>query len=773
MLDGYEKADLAADRKVSAKKIVLAALFLMVLLIVGIWAYLFFAREAPPEKPLPSPATTTPTLKTILPAESVPAASSSAPYSNIKAEDLLFGYFYSNHDKNNKAQAFNYGLPINVKIDVANYYDISRQIDFDKSTENINKYGFAVIKNPFAGEADNFFDTFALLRKKNIPVLLTSDFMLYYYQNTMKEAYKDIEADVFYKALWEINNKLFMEADAAYRNRKKLVGQINEPVLEGLRREAAFFAVALELLKPKANQVNSDTVIDGSKFSISENEIYSFSIPEYLTIDAKKEYDYIKYANQANKSPIFLYQRDYRIFSVPDEYKTNSKLNNFYLASRWMNSQYPLFYKDKQCPDCLLDQYDWRIDLMAAFSIARHFHANQEIKNKWARIYKVIAYFNGLRSDLTYLQYEEALREVLGDNYDLDKTFSNENPDRDRDLDKLQRKLTAVLENRSSDLEGGLDRYDPSARKNIGMRVLQEAYWPDDHIFGRLVYPYVTSYGGMQRNLGTESGNLTNCNISGIPNRCNSFGLDIVNLIYPLPASYGYFQENTNYDNYTVQMDSMREQLKKFSVNSWHSNIFWTVMDMNRKLLDSYGGIPGAWEKDSWQAKNVKTALGSWVNLQVPADKYVVNQGGGKLNEENFSDDDYVEPNLVLVNELIANTDMVQQMLLKLEVNKTTDLANLKLNSLLINLKNLRSLIVKEINKEEFDYNDKKNLADLVNYYSTVKNKKKRITIENISLIKALVESIDGVNIELHVYQKSSGRKVMVAGPVFNYQELW
>ncbi|PIV52055.1 hypothetical protein COS18_00735, partial [Candidatus Falkowbacteria bacterium CG02_land_8_20_14_3_00_36_14] len=178
----------------------------------------------------------------------------------------------------------------------------------------------------------------------------------------------------------------------------------------GERLEAEFFAVALELLKPADKQMNSNiNLVDETKFKEQEVDKYTITIPDYLINNVAKEVGLIRKANSKGKSPNFLYIMDYNQFKVPDEYKASAKLNNYYLASKWMNAVFPLYYQSIDCPDCLLDKDDWLINMVAASYIAKDFSNNQDFKNQWAKIYKIISFFSGLRYDFTYLHYNEIL----------------------------------------------------------------------------------------------------------------------------------------------------------------------------------------------------------------------------------------------------------------------------------------------------------------------------------------------------------------------------
>ena len=701
--------------------------------------------------------------KDYLPAPAIP--DNPGRLGDIKAENLLFSDFYEDHSDSTIYKAFNFKLPINVKTDVANYYELSRKISLDQYINQIDQFGYALFESPYKKEADNFFSFYNLLNKKKIPILISSDFLIYNYQNVLKGVYKEIESEIFYKELWKINKAFFEISDSEYKNKRDLLKSGNEPVIEGLRKKAAFFAVLLELLKPKPAQINNASSFDNTKFTAADSLNYDFKMPEYLFDDAKEEIQYILEAKQEKKSPIFLYPRNYKYFKLPEEYKVNAKLNNYFLSSKWMNSIFPLFYKNQDCPDCLLDRYDWRINLMAACSVAKSFSDNQDIKNNWAKIYKVMSFFNGLRSEVTYLNYQKALVDAFGENYNLDEIFSNNNKKRDGDLDKLQ---TAIYSFQFSELEGGYVRNENTYKSSIGFRVLQESYWPDDYIFKQLTSPYIGKY---LKDLRDNKNNITRCTKEDTVSRCGNIGLDIINIVYPLSSDHVYFNENTFYKNYGSQVVFIRKKLEAFDKYSWHNNIYWTNIDINKNLLESYresGKINPYWENNDWQSKNVNTALGSWANLQLPLDK-VANSpsNAGKLTDTSIGDEDYVEPNAELIANIISTADMVKKMLMKLEVIKENDFINKELSRLIYDNKKMKIIVDKEINGGSLDIEDRKAIADMAKIYNAKNNSKKSFDLPGGSI----KESVDGLKMMPYIYKDPENRLIMAIGAVFNYVE--
>jgi len=390
---------------------------------------------------------------------------------DIKAETLSFGQFYNKEEIDVEPTAGKTDLPLNVKAAVANYYDANRKINLDKALEDLNNNGFAIIDNPFKDEADDFYAAYNLLTEKDIPILITGDFLAYYFQNVAKQVSKQIEKGYFYREFFNINKDFFNTSNDRYRKMMFKGGVKNDPLLEGERLESAFFAVALELLKPEAKQITNS--FDDNKFTKEESDRFDYPLPEYLAEQVKREVNLIRGGSETAKSPLMLYKRDYKTFVVPAAYKQNARLNNFYLAVKWMNSVFPLHYINDECPKCLLDKDDWTINFVAAGLISNDLNKNQTFKNKWAKIYKTIGYFSGLRSDLIYLNYNESIASVLGDDYKLEEAFAINNEERDANIAKIQEQLTQYS---FSEIEGGFNREDESLKPFIGLRLLTESY---------------------------------------------------------------------------------------------------------------------------------------------------------------------------------------------------------------------------------------------------------------------------------------------------------
>ncbi len=684
---------------------------------------------------------------------------------NIKAENLTFGHFYEKQKNEFVASLDSYELPINVKTDVINYYDISRKINIDKYIQDFNNYGFSVMENNLGSNTNNFFDVYRTIIKKDIPLVVTNDFIFYIYQNELKQVFKEIEKNAFYDTIWNINKELYSIALTRYKKYKTDVDTMNDPILEALRLEVSYFAVALSLLTPEYKQINHKAnFTDDSKFNEQEADFYYFKMPNDIKIQVDKEIELIRESSKKNKSPIFLYQKDYNEFKIPLNYKKSAKLNNFYLTIKWLNSVFPLYYKNEECENCLLDYDDWAINLAGANFIAKDLYSNQKLKNQWAIVYKFISFFSGLRADLTYLHYNRTMQELFDDDYNIEEIFSFNNQDRNNDLIKIQKKLADI---KFLEIEGTMNRESEKIQPILGMRMLQEAYWPNSYTLKSLTGDEMVA---------TKKSNeiITQCLMKGKDSfRCAGFGMDIINILDKISVKNNTFIKNTSYKYYDEKVENLRKKINDFDIFAWNNNMYWSTLDIGKTLLNyDNSKYPVFMKEDIWKTKrDYNTFLGAWVNLHLPADQlanYSEKSSGILGVHKNCNINNYIEPNIDLLNKMIAKNTMLIKILVALKVDKQTNIASIKLMELNKKIKKIIEIEKKELSGEDINIDDCRFINDLASHYIIENNVQKSFKINFNE--KTLTESIDGIKLLSIIYSKNN-KKIMAFGPIFNYRE--
>jgi hypothetical protein len=774
--DEYLKSSMPDSYQDSKKYLYLGFFIFCVLLLAFIvGAYFIVNSRRTPKVPIDqtppvdiTPATSTEPQTGGLPPDIFPATSTDqnglATTSNIKAEDLIFGAFYEPEVDDFNKEITSYQLPINVKTDVTNYHAVARAINLDTYINSLNKYGFAIVPTDKSLVANDFYSSYRALANKGIPSVLTSDFILYFYQNNLKQIYKEIEATTFFENVWDVSNSLYQIALTRYKKKKEQVGLANDPVLEAERLECAYFATALRLLSPTKEQIiQSSTANDNNLFDQTEAQKYYFELPDFIKDDVEKEVAYIKgVQKKAVKSPIFLYDRDYLSFTVPAEYSRSAKLRNYYLTLKWFNSLFPLNYKNADCPNCLLDFDDWKINMIAANLIASDLYSNQDLKNKWAIVYKFIAFFSGLRQDLIYLHYQKELANIYGSERKTEDIFSNIK--NDDEYKKLQTDLAAL---RFIDLEGGISRVKEN-QPIIGLRLLQESYWPNDYLFGRLAGPTLKPNSD-----NTRDKKATYCGAYG-PQRCTGFSYDIANLVYAkqLSLQNKYYTANIDYKNYDQVLATLKGEINKFNNNSWNSNVFWITLDINRSVANYDQRQFPIYSRDSaWQEKrDVNTILGSWADINLPLENiydYYEKKGSNLGDYPECSNLSYIEPNIKLVNEIIAKNKMLIKMLNALNMTSKNNIASVELINLNNKFIKLVEITKHELNNEELNSEECNFINDFAVRSAVDRGNRSFVITTNK---KELSESIDGIKYAAIVYQQA-GKLILGLGPIFNFNE--
>ncbi|MFA6194726.1 MAG: DUF3160 domain-containing protein [Patescibacteria group bacterium] len=766
-----ESAPSSPNRKII---FMIALALATILLMVGIFFVVKKFVSPKTEEPMAETeiiATTTEIVPAVLPDLNAPETATTtvatSSFSNLAIEYLSFADFYKTPDNSVTLKLSDYKLPLNIKIDVMNYYDVSRKLSLDPALDKLNSQGFAVIDNPSTKDVLDFYSAYSFLDSKQLPLLITSDYMIYYYQNVLKKAFKDVEENVFYDNLWDINKELYTAAKERYEARLAAIGNINDSILEGERLETAFFAAALELLKPTAEQLKTgqSNPVTGS-FTSSDADRFYFVTPPYLKDDVLAEVKLIRDAKLKAKSPVMLYNRDYVEFSVPFDYKANAKLNNFYLTTAWLNSVFPLNYRGKDCAACLLDAADWRVNMIAASFISKDFSELPGLKNKWARIYKVMSFFKGLREDLNYVHYRDSLVAAFGADYKIEELFADSNKSAVANLEKLRAKALAYD---FAEINGALNKKDVSLKPRLGLKPLAESYWPNNYIFSRLTSPAVGTFNATT----TASNDITTCLDNKIYKRCNGFALDVVNLTYPI-GNNNYFNINTNFSGYGQAASGLQSELVKNNV--WHTNNYWANLSSIKALLTiNKENLPLFARSSAWQDKSLRTAAGAWINLQLPMDKFSTGgsvKSSGLNNAASWNENSYVEPNLDLINELLADTAMVIQMFSALQLDTEVRVALQDIKNFSGSLEEMKVIVLKELTSGELNAADNEAIADFAKQFKTTAAsvKEKQMSLKLPQQKTALKEDLSRLKLLLIVHQEGEN-KVFSVGPVWDYQE--
>ncbi len=704
--------------------------------------------------------------------------------SNETSEDMNFIKYYSLQPIDITPDVPQYNLPLSTD-QISNYNSFSSQIPLSNNALNLlQKNGFVVIDNPFNRKQEDIVIPYDTLKDNEIPIFVTTDSLLHLYHIQFDETLRQIEEREFYQLIWDISNGLLNDSLQYYSNS-------NGDLKEASRRNVAYFCVGLSLLAPDPRQIcqsENEWECTDEYFSEEDLQRYNFEIPSFVKDDVERELELIDAHVGFSESPIFLYKEDYSQYVPRGHYTRSEKLKNYFKAFMWYGRMSMLLKGSDEimpgmscsdCEDAFISTEDANIQTTGACVIASGLNENQELMDKWDRIYSVTAFYVGLSDDLGPHQYIDALNSVFGgssDPYDIDEEA----------IIKLKAELA---EYGSPEIYGGTgaceipppftpESADKCLGKTEGFRLMGQRFIPDSYMFTNLVGTYTDVYQGDEQPFTLV--------ISGAGRSVRGFprGLDVMALLGSNRSRELLDEmDDSNYKEYDRQYDQLKDEFDSFEVADWNKNLYWSWLYALQPLLDDYSaGYPTFMQTDAWEDKELTTALASWTELRHDTILYAKQSYTMELTSVLIDDKPvvgYVEPVPVFYNRLLALTSMTNKGLSDMDV--LDESARYRLENLEDILKRLVEISSKELeNKEltEDDYDFIKNFGDELNdVIADVEDKAKKTTIiadvhTDGNTMQVLEEGVGYVDLMVVAYKLPDGRVLLGAGPVMSYYEF-
>lgn len=749
----------------------------IIIIIIGAGAGLFFYFQKPPapEAPLEQATNTNSDDFGYLPTlPETPTSNDNlteAEKLELAKEKQFISSFWNPSEIEYTTQVPSYELPLSeIKEQVTNYRDFSRKINIESALSKLSANGFVAIKNPLDSTVKDWERGYKIVREKSLPVFITADSVVGVYQNTLQVIYKEIEQEIFYPSLWELLQEMHKQVKQRYETKHQEFGIEGDTVTEANRLELAYLTVALKLLKPEGGQIKETLTADQRYFSPQEADIYKISVPPYLAKEVGQEINLIASKKSSAKSPIFLYQKSYGKYAIPAQYSTSEKLKNYYLAITWLNDNlFPLWNKDNDCSKCYFDQQDHAINFLASLYLSNDLASNQNLKNRWANIYKSISFFKGLEVNLTYLDYHRAVQDVFGENYNLDEIFTTDSENIQSQISKLQEKIISY--NFSQILSGTTE-----AREKVGLRLLRDNYLLENKLFDSLTGDNVGSYVETD---GRTRLPFTNCLVAKDTSRCWPTALDLFNLLDNKTAQKIIEDKGEDsYENYEQNINYFTTQLEEFDQFTWHDNAYLSLLSaLGRLDRDDYTSWPTFMQNEAWAKKSLSTASSAWVNFHrdINFEKSTIGNDAGLNPHFPYG---YIEPQIEFYNQLAADIDMIMEGFENLQIISLIDRSHERLE----NLRNLLSELIliskKELANETMTTDDYYFINNFDKQIRGIIGDIKKENIQNqytftrrTSDKNVLYEKIDGFNYLIVIYPDQEGRLFFALGPILNYSE--
>ena len=662
----------------------------------------------------------------------------------------------------------------------------------------LERNGFVVI--PRGG--DDIVGPYSTLKDLEVPIFVTSDTLLHLYHIQFGEILKRIEEEEFFNGVLLMSKAMLEKAVQDYAG-------FSEPDLkEAARRNAAYFAVALELLqtptegydedaeRQEIEQWNEQNPWDPKEFVPVPTVDYQ--VPAWVEAEVEAEVGKVEAHEGFAPSTIFnsndgcgcfvggCYCEDYSQYVPRGHYTRSETLKRYFKAMMWYGRMAFLL---KGGEEALVSEYDADIATVQASLTAAELHDVQvgeaTAGEIWDRIYLVTAFFVGTADDLTPYEYLDAIEAVFGTEFEATELVD------DAKLLSLKAELAQM---RNPEIYGGSgvcvidppftkEKLDECLAKTKGMRFMGQRFVPDSYMFQNLVSPAVGMYVG-------DGEPFTMKLTAGGPARCFPRGLDVM-AVLGSERAYEILEEegDTEYEgidtSYDQQLEELRGEFAEFDTADWNRNLYWAWLYALKPLLKEFGdGYPGFMQTEAWQDRNLQAALSSWAELRHDTILYA-KQSYTPSFESTVEPEPkpvvgYVEPVPEFYARMLALTRMTREGLAQLDALNEAERTRLE------DLENILSRLVdiskdelqnKELDEEDYEFirNFGENLETIV---AGVESEGKETTIvadvhtDTNPPRQVLEEGIGSVDLIVVADMVPDGRIIAGAGPVLSYYEF-
>lgn len=458
------------------------------------------------------------------------------------------------------------------------------------------------------GMEKEFFTVYEKARYDNVPIFVSSDALLHVYHLMFDKVLRQSETQHFIPLLQGLNTAMLAQADANYQTLKGS-GDWEDAAL----RVVAFFGVGSKLLDANAQ------------------------IPSYANDLVQAELALIDKANGMEKSPIFpglTNGEDYTQYIPRGHYTKSEALKAYFKSMMWYGRM--TFRLKSQDPN--VGKAETRQALLVVYALRNAQVNGKPALDAWADLYAPTVFFVGRSDDLTAVQYGDVVNYVYGRDATLQAVA---------DEGKLEQFIDLANQLPPPKILGiVINDTDEETQATKGLRFMGQRFVPDAYIFRQLIY----------RNVGTRE------NRRGLPK-----GLDLFAAMGSERA-YQHLQEmgDTNFENYSSQMDKMRTWLSGLGTPDWTETLYNSWIFSFYPLLEKPGdGYPAFMRSQAWQDKQLNTALGSWAELKhdtiLYAKQVYAEMGGGPPPPPPLPPKGYVEPVPLFYARLAALTAMTRK----------------------------------------------------------------------------------------------------------------
>jgi hypothetical protein len=673
--------------------------------------------------------------------ESMTAAGDAAPKRQLEDPVLRFARSYTPVKVKATGRVPSHGLPVDL-AKVANWSALSK--DLETAEKSLREQGFAVVAD--AGGED-LVSPYRRLAEKGLPVMVTSDSILYLVRQQLGNVLRDLE-----------ENELALDLTRLTKALREKVAEAKPPAVnraEWLQAQqfATFgLAVGERLLHPQ-------TEMPGVEEKATETLVQNIE------------------AGQARKD--FLFGDIYAKFRPIGHYTAGATLPRYYRAMTWF-SLMPLVRDD--------DDEKMRVRTIAAAMVAEALPQTtladgRNAADVWRRIYAITGFFAGVSEDPGPLQYAQALEKanILAD----PSVFA-----------RFRRELAQYL---PPPFFGNVAQAPvrPRVPENLtlppgtGFRFMGQRFAIDAYALSKLAYPTV---GPAVRPAAFTTETLASGEkIRGLPRGLDLMALQGSALARRLLHESGddAYVGSTTALGYDAAFDQLRNDLARLDVVDWNRDLYWSWLYTLQPLLRGPApGLPTYMTAPDYQTAKLSTALASWTQLRSDTVLYVrrFDPDAEALKNDRIKMDFakelvpprgspapiFLEPQSELYGRLLALTRMTARALTAL--NALGDDAKERLGKLEHLLESAVTVAEKELDNAALGGEERDWVQHLPEHLGNLTASRAEpplvVTLmRGSSGRRVLQEAIGRPDLALFVVRQTDGSLVLAMGPVLSYYE--
>ncbi|MHA1637204.1 MAG: DUF3160 domain-containing protein, partial [Candidatus Thorarchaeota archaeon] len=361
---------------------------------------------------------------------------------------------------------------------------------------------------------------------------------------------------------------------------------------ERARMNIAFFSVAMKMLDPE------------------------WIVPQNVEIQVNQVIELIENNAGFNTEWFMGQKEDFSQYKPRGHYTRSPELERYFKTMMWFGR---VNFRSFPADDWLTnEQNDLRGQnetgqaiLIGVGMLSNSSHVDADAFPIWDMIYSPTAFFVGESDDLLPREYCGLLPLIYGSQYSLSDLQDYEL------LEEFRESICNLRKPRilSDWILGGEDMENTTQ----GMTVMGQRFTPDAYILGELVYPNVAS-------------------------RLMPLGLDIM-CAFGSDRAYELLESEKVYSGYESQMEMLREYISNTSMQQWTQNLYWLwLYSMKPILAEVEESNPSFMLSDTWQDKQLVTALGTWTELKHDTVLYCKQSYSGYFGSPPSPPSGYVEP---------------------------------------------------------------------------------------------------------------------------------